>query len=77
MSKAPALRGDLDDWENEIAPATFQKVRHHRRVVAETVLIAGKTPRREDGVKRREPMMMKIATPLISQWAGTKNVTRC
>jgi hypothetical protein len=64
--------------ENEIAPATFQKVRHHRRVVAETVLMAGKTPRREDGVKRREPMvMMKIATAHISRWAGTKNVTRC
>ncbi|MBN8984085.1 MAG: hypothetical protein J0H32_06355, partial [Rhizobiales bacterium] len=50
MKKAAVLRGDLDDWEKRNRTGHLQEVRHHRRLW-DTVLMAGKSPRRRRGVK--------------------------
>jgi hypothetical protein len=42
----------FDDWEkNEIAPASFYKLRHQRRELRTTVFMGGNEPRTKENVK--------------------------
>jgi hypothetical protein len=41
----------FDDWEIEIAPASFYKLRHQRRDGRDTVFMPDNEPRRKEDVK--------------------------
>jgi hypothetical protein len=56
-----------DQGENEIAPASFYKLRHQRRLLRTTVFMGGKSPFKGGNVKRARAVFPRVV-PAI---AGT------